>query len=144
VVELRELRKQRLGKDHPLTLWAIANLARVENAKKHRSEAESLFQAGILVAERNLGPTHIGTLYGKTYSGHVLLCQKRYQEAVTLLVNVVKAYQESRPNHPDHLVALSFLLKCYTALGKDGDAAKTRERMVEGLEVIGGSGHPRE
>lgn len=142
ILEVFELRKKRLGKDHPLTLWAIANLARVENAKRHRSEAESLFRAGILVAERNLGPTHIGTLYGKTYYGHVLLCQKRYLEAETLLVSVVKAHQESRPNHPDHLVALSFLLKCYTALGNDQDAAKIRERMVEGLEVIGGSGHP--
>ena len=144
ILDVVELRKKRLGKDHPLTLWAIANLARVENAQRHRSEAESLFRAGILVAERNLGPTHIGTLYGKTYLGHVLLCQKRYQEAETLLVSVVKAYQESRPNHPDQFVALSFLLKCYTALGKDEDAAKARERMVEGLEVIGGSGHPRE
>jgi len=144
ILDVVELRKKRLGKDHPLTLWAIANLARVENARRHRSEAESLFRAGILVAERNLGPTHIGTLYGKTYMGHVLLCQKRYQEAETLLVSVVKAHLESRPNHPDHLVALSFLLKCYTALGKGQDAAKTRERMVEGLEVIGGSGHPGE
>lgn len=144
ILDVVELRKKRLGKDHPLTLWAIANLARVENARRHRSEAESLFRAGILVAERNLGPTHIGTLYGKTYMGHVLLCQKRYQEAETLLVSVVRAHQKSRPNHPDHFVALSFLLKCYTALGKDQDAAITRERMVKGLEVIGGSGHPGE
>lgn len=144
ILDVVELRKKRLGKDHPLTLWAIANLARVENARRHRSEAESLFRAGILVAERNPGPTHIDTLYGKTYMGHVLLCQKRYQEAETLLVSVVKAHQESRPNHLDHLVALSVLLKCYTALGKGQDAAKTRERMVEGLEAIGGSGHPRE
>lgn len=144
ILEVVELRKKTLGQEHPLTLWAIANLARVENARGHRSEAESLFRAGILVAERNLGPNHIGTLYGKTYFGHVLLCQKRYQEAETLLFSVIKTYQELRPNHPDQIVALSFLLKCYTALGKDQGAARIRERMVEGLEIIGGSGHPRE
>lgn len=144
ILEVFELRKKRLGKDHPLTLWATANLARVKSGQGHRSEAESLFRAGILVAERNIGPTHIGTLYGKTYLGHVLLCQKRYAEAETLLVSVVKACEESRPNHPDQLVALSFLLKCHTALGNNDDAAKIRERIAEGLERIGGSGHPME
>ena len=144
ILEVVELRKKRLGKDHPLTLWAIANLARVKNAQRLHSEAEALLRAGILVAERNLGPTHIGTLYGKTYFGEVLLCQRRYQEAETLLVSVVQTHQESRPNHPDQLVALSYLLKCYTALGKDEDAAKTRERIMVGLEVIGATGHPRE
>lgn len=139
-----ERRKKKLGKDHPLTLWAIANLARVENARGNCSTAEALFLAGILVAERNLGPTHIGTLYGKTYLGYVLLCQKRYGDAESLLISVVKAFQESRPNHPDHVVTLSFLLKCYAALGRDEDAAKVRESMVQSLEAIGGSGHPRE
>lgn len=116
----------------------------MENARGNCSEAEALFRAGLLVAERNLGPNHIGTLYGKTYLGYVLLCQRRCQEAETLLVSVVKAFQESRPNHPDQVVALSFLLKCYAALGRDEDAAKVRESMVESLEAIGGSGHPRE
>lgn len=144
ILDVVEQRKKKLGKDHPLTLWAIANLARVENARRNCSEAESLLRAGLLVAERNLGSTHIGTLYGKTYLGYVLLCQKRYQEAEILLVRVVQAFQESRPNHPDQVVTFSVLLKCYTALGREDDAAKMRKRMVESLEVIGGSGHPRE
>ncbi|KAL8759088.1 MAG: hypothetical protein Q9184_003729 [Pyrenodesmia sp. 2 TL-2023] len=144
ILDVVDRRKKKLGKDHPLTLWAIANLARVENARGNCSEAESLFRAGLLVAERNLGPTHIGTLYGKTYLAYVLLCQKRYGDAEALLVSVVKAFQESRPNHPDQVVALSFLLKCYAAVGRDGDAARIRESMVQSLEAIGGSGHPRE
>ncbi len=49
-------------------------------------------------------------LYGKTYMGHVLLCQKRYQEAETLLVSVVKAHQESRPNHLRCVVILAEML----------------------------------
>lgn len=62
ILDVVELRKKRLGKDHPLTLWTIASLARVENAQGHCSEAESHLRAGIIIAERNLGPTHIGTL----------------------------------------------------------------------------------
>lgn len=144
MLEVVELRKKKLGKDHPITLWAMANLARVKNAQGDHSEAESLFRAGILVAERNLGPNHIGTLYGKTYLAYVLLCRKQYQEAETILLSVVKAQQDTRPNHPDQLAAFSFLLKCYTSLGKDADAANTRRRMMDGLEAIGGSGHPWE
>jgi tetratricopeptide (TPR) repeat protein len=144
MLEVVELRKKKLGKDHPITLWAIANLARVKNAQGDHSEAESLLRAGIVVAERNLGTDHIGTLYGKTYLGYVLLCQKQYQQAETILLSVVKAQQDTRPNHPDQLVAFSFLLKCYTSLGRDADAANTRRRMMDGLEAIGGSGHPWE
>ncbi|KAI4176500.1 MAG: hypothetical protein LQ346_007884 [Caloplaca aetnensis] len=144
ILDVVERRKKKLGKDHPLTLWAIANLARVENARGLCNEAESRFRAALSVAERNLGPTHIGTLYGKTYLGYVLLCQERYSEAERLLVWVVKTFQESRRNHPDQVVTMSFLLKCYVALGQDGDAAKTRESMEQSLEAIGGSGHPRE
>ncbi|KAL8955728.1 MAG: hypothetical protein Q9193_006526, partial [Seirophora villosa] len=71
------LRKQKLGPQHPLTLWALANLARVENALGNCASAETLFRSGLAVAERTLGPCHIGTLYGKTYLGYVLLCRRR-------------------------------------------------------------------
>jgi Tetratricopeptide repeat len=52
MLEVVERRKKKLGKDHPITLWAIANLARVKNAQGDHSEAESLFRAGILPLQR--------------------------------------------------------------------------------------------
>lgn len=133
--ELVERREAASGKEHGLTLYAIANFARVKNARGEHEEAEADFRAKLPIVEQNFGKEHIGTLYGKTYLGHVLLSRQKYDEAETLLKDVVDTHQQVRPNHPDQFVALSFLLKCYRLTGRSKDAAKVRDRIEEGLDV---------
>ena len=45
-------------------------------------------RAGIVIAERNLGKTHIGTLFGKVYLGNVLVSAKKLGEAEKILLDV--------------------------------------------------------
>src|SRR5947207_932403 len=49
-----EQRKKKLGKEHPYTLWAICNLARVESVQGSHSEAEHLVRAGIMYCQVQL------------------------------------------------------------------------------------------
>ena len=144
--ELVEKRKIISGKEHGLTLWAIADFARVKNARGEHEAAEADFRVGLPIVEQNFGKDHIGTLYGKAYLGHVLLCRQKYDEAEALLTGIVDTHQRVRPNHPDQLIGLSFLLKCYTLTGRSKDAAKIRDRLEEGLNAnfLWKRGHPWE
>ena len=128
-------RKEKSGKEHGYTLWAIANLARVKNALGKHEEAEADFRAGLPIVEQNFGDGHLGTLYGKTYFSHVLISQSKFDEAEQILIGVIDSHQRVRPNHPDQLVAFSFLLKLYDLSGRQEDAAKVRNRIQEGLDA---------
>jgi tetratricopeptide (TPR) repeat protein len=133
-------RKEKSGKEHGYTLWAIANLARVKNALGKHDEAEADFRAGLPIVEQNFGEGHLGTLYGKTYFSHVLISQRKFDEAEEILVGVIDSHQRVRPNHPDQFVAFSFLLKLYDLSGRQEDAAKVRDRIQEGLDALGTRG----
>ncbi|KAL9127016.1 MAG: hypothetical protein Q9217_004031 [Psora testacea] len=63
--EVHEQRKTKLGKESPYTLLAICNLARVKSALGKHREAEQDLLSALPIAERNLGPDHIGVLAGR-------------------------------------------------------------------------------
>jgi tetratricopeptide (TPR) repeat protein len=145
MLEVVEQRKTKLGKEHPYTLWAVCNLARVKSAQGDHTEAVSLMRGGIVIAERNLGETHIGTLFGKLYLGNALVSANKLDEAEKTLVHVSEAYKmSSREHHPDRLIALSFLVRCYTLQDRAAEVANLRDQIVEGLDRLGGRGHPME
>jgi ATP/maltotriose-dependent transcriptional regulator MalT len=145
MLEVVEQRKKKLGKEHPYTLWAAYNLARVKSAQGDHTEAESLMRTGIVIAERNLGKTHIGTLFGKLYLGNILISAKKLDKAEEILLDVSEAHKTShREHHPDRLLGLSFLIKCYTTQGRDAEAGNLRNQIVEGLDRLQGRGHPME
>ena len=50
-------RQEKSGKEHGLTLWAIADLARVKSARGEHGEAEADFRAGLPIVESNLAKT---------------------------------------------------------------------------------------
>ena len=91
--EVFKTREAKLGKEHPYTLWAIANLARVKSAQGKLVEAEIDLRNGFSIAERNLGATHIGTLFGKLHLGDVLLKQQRFADAERLLREVADGHR---------------------------------------------------
>ena len=65
LVEVREQRKTKLGKEAPYTLLAICNLARIKSALGNHQDAEKDLLEALPVAERNLGRDHIGHLAGR-------------------------------------------------------------------------------
>lgn len=146
LVEVVISRVKKLGKEHPYTLWATANLARAKGAQGKLAEAESDLRAGIRIATRDLGSGHIGTLFGKFHLGHNLLRQERIPEAIELLVEVADGYQRTGSTndgeHPDRITALHHLCVCYKKQGKIEQAVKTCEEAIGRLTVISGETHP--
>lgn len=139
-------RERKLGKEHPYTLWAAANLARVKGAQGKLVEAESDMRAGLLIATRNLGAQHIGTLFGKLHLGHNLIRQERLPEAMELFVEVADGHRHmasaNNGEHPDRVSALHHLSICYRLQGKKDEAVNACEEVIRGLAAIGGQAHP--
>ena len=139
--EVFERRKEKFGKEHPYTLWAACNLARIKALRGDFNEALSIMRAGIPVAERNLGETHIGTLYGKLHLGRILLLAGQYKEAEHVLSKVVEAHEGARAGHPDRLLAMFSLVKCRNLQGKRAETLTLREEILKGTRALFGENH---
>ena len=146
LVEVLTSREKRLGKEHPYTLWAAANLARVKGAQGRLTEAESDFRAGLIIATRDLGAQHIGTLFGKLHLGRNLVRQERVPEAIRLLNEVADGHRHTgsanKGEHPDRVSALHHLSVCYKMQGNFVLAVNACEEAIRGLAAIGGEAHP--
>ena len=144
--EVCKAREAKLGKEHPYTIWAIANLARVKTAQGTLAEAEIDLRYGISIAERNLGATHIGTLYGKLYLGDVLLKQQRFADAERLFREVADGHKKlnvaREGEYPDRLKALELLSTCLQLQGRLDEAMDACSHAIEGLKTLGGHAHP--
>ena len=146
LVEVVDSRQRKLGKEHPYTLWATANLARVKGAQGKLAEAELDIRHGVRIAIRDLGDDHIGTLFGKLHLGHNLLRQERIPEAIELLIDVADGYRRTGSTndgeHPDRVTALHHLCVCYKMQGKFAQAVETCEEAIGRLAAIGNEDHP--
>ncbi|KAI9713724.1 MAG: hypothetical protein M1812_006562 [Candelaria pacifica] len=138
-------RQQKLGDEHPLTLLAICNLARITSASGDHIEAERLMRgaAALPTAERNLGPNHIGTLMGWTHLANFLARQERFLEAELIFKDVLQRqrYEASARDdgeHPERILGMWYLLKCYENQGKFDQAVDLCEDIFDALSVIGG------
>ena len=146
LVEVLSSREKKLGKEHPYTLWAAANLARVKGAQGKLAEAESDIRAGLAIATRNLGAQHIGVLFGKLHLGRNLINQERLSEAMELLIEVADGHRHAasanKGEHPDRVCALHHMAICYRMQRKFDDAVKVCEEGIRGLAAIDGEAHP--
>lgn len=138
--------KEKLGKEHPKSLWATCNLARIKASAGAVKEAAHMIETGLPVAERTIGANHIGTLMGKTYLGQILTMAGKLVEAESLLSTVVHMHQDRDGDriHGDHLVAASFLLDCYRRRGKHQEAEGMEGRVLTGIRRIFGEESPWE
>lgn len=138
--------KEKLGKEHPKSLWATCNLARIKASAGMLEEAEQMIKTGLPVAERTIGLDHVGTLMGKTYLGQILILADKLDEAESLLSAVVDKHRarDGQEMHGDHLVTASFLLDCYRRRGKYQEAEEMEKRVLKGIRHIFGKGSPWE
>ncbi|KAL9070229.1 MAG: hypothetical protein Q9157_005893 [Trypethelium eluteriae] len=146
IKEVLDKRRATLGKEHPFTLLAMANTAFVQNACGRVKEAEELIRAGLNVANRNLAKDHVGILNGRNILGAILLQQKRYQEAEEILVDTTERQKHMKSHrgdyHPDRLVGLVELAKCYRLQGKIELSIQTCDEAIDGFDRISVEKHP--
>ena len=145
MTEVLHERRERLGKEHPWTLYAILNLARVKSGLGYHQEAEGSIRTALPIARRNLGDNHFGTLAATTHLAQILVRQSRFDEAEDMFTDVVQRqrYEASARDdgeHPDRIGALWFLTRCYQAHGKIDDALRVCKELVEAVSTIGGQG----
>jgi hypothetical protein len=138
--EVVEQRRKKLGRQHPYTLWSICNLAKIKAARGDFEEAEHDLRVNLPIAEMNLSQEHLGVLMAKAQLGHFLVLRGKLDDAEELLVNVIATYDrlDLGRYHGDNLVALAFLIKCYTLQRKDDEARQIQERMIPGIRRIFG------
>lgn len=146
LLDVLRCRGEKLGKEHPYTLWAAADLARVKGALGDLSESETDIRAGLTIVVRNLGEEHIGVLCGKLYLGEILIKQEYFQEAAELLTQVADMYRRTgaadNGEHPDRVRALGYLSRCFELQGNFEEAICTSDEAIKGLEALGGHFHP--
>lgn len=145
MLEVLEKRKTKLGREHPHTLLAICNLARIKSALNQLEEAEEMLLAAWPIAVRNIGENHFGTLAGKGHLARILVRQTRYNEAEEMLIDIIQRQRYASAarddgEHPDRVSAMSCLLECYQMQGKIDDAIQVSDELFEGLSSIGGQG----
>ncbi|KAL9614861.1 MAG: hypothetical protein Q9167_000694 [Letrouitia subvulpina] len=145
MVEVLEERKQRFGKEHPWTLYAIDNLARVKSGLGNHVEAERLLLTALPIARRNLGDNHFGTLAGTAHLAQVLVRQGRLDEAEDMFTDVIQRqrYESSARDdgeHPDRIGAMWLLMECYWKHGKTSNAICVCDELMVAISTIGGQG----
>lgn len=138
-------RRKKLGKEQPYTLLAILNLARIKSARGSHVEAETLINSLLPIAKRNLGENHAGTLAGRTHLAQTLVRQERYEEAESMLENVIERqryeiFAGDDGEHPDRIAAMWYLVLCYEKHGKIEDATRVCNALTKAVSTIGGQG----
>jgi tetratricopeptide (TPR) repeat protein len=86
-----DLRRAKLGSDHPLTAMALNDLAVTRLQQQDYTEAEALFREALAADEKSLGTEHPETAAALENLGNVLLRTKRYDEALAVLDRVLAA-----------------------------------------------------
>ncbi|KAJ5569877.1 tetratricopeptide repeat domain-containing protein [Penicillium hispanicum] len=146
--QVLQSREDKLGKEHPYTLLAMVNLARLNSALGEYNQAEALIRRGLPIADRNLGEDHIGTLMGRTVLGTILIGQSRLAEAESTLLKVIESQRHLSSYrgdfHPDRLGAMMELARCYRLQEKLDEAIQLSDEIIEGLESISLKEHPLE
>lgn len=151
--EILSSRKTLLGHDHPHTLMAMVNMAITQSAcglhdeaERLLREAERLLHNGVTIAARTLDATHIGVLFGQQTLACVLTEQKRYDEAIDILVDVAAKQKDMEAKrgdfHPDRLGTLIALARCYYLRGEVHRSLEVTHEAIAGFEMITDLEHP--
>ncbi|KAK1756233.1 hypothetical protein QBC47DRAFT_342927 [Echria macrotheca] len=146
MAEVLSVRRKRLGKEHPLTLLAMVNMAIVWSALGEFEEAERLISVGLPVAIQDFGEEHIGTLFGKQTLACVVAQRGRHAEAEALLRKVADAQKRMASQrgdyHPDRLASLIELARCCFTQGKVAEALENVDEAITGFVHITRSAKP--
>lgn len=146
--QVLDSRRNKLGKEHPYTLLAMANWARVKSAIGEHSGAEVLVRSALPIAARNLGEDNIGVLMGKTILGSILTHQSRFADAESTLLDVIEKQRHLSAYrgdfHPDRLGAMIELARCFRLQGKLDESIRLSDEIIEGLGKISLKEHPLE
>jgi tetratricopeptide (TPR) repeat protein len=144
--EVLEQRKIQSGKEHPLTLLAMVNSARIKCAMGDLAIADELLCTALPIGERDLGVDFTAVLWARGHLARVRLKQQRFDEAEEMLLDCIERYKGkfiSRGNdHPDRIGPMIALFRCYTMQGRTEDAMRVCEELLEAFKRMKRLDHP--
>jgi serine/threonine protein kinase len=118
-----DLRKAKLGPDHPDTLSSMNNLAASYADLGRQREALTLCEETLKLMKAKLGPDHPDTLTSMNNLALSYAALGRHQEALTLREETLKLMKAKLgPDHPDTLSSMNNLAASYAALGRHQEA----------------------
>ena len=146
LTEIKRIREENLGPENPYTLLAKLSLARILTKLEEYEEADKMLKEGLTVAERTLGPNHVGVLYGRYHLGHMRVAQARYTEARDILVDVTARQRQSLQGwgrfHYDRISALLELAKAHQELGEYDECDEAVAEVIRGFAKFTTKEHP--
>ena len=108
-------KKKLLGEEHLYTLWSMNHLAKVLTTRWRPHEAIAILEKIIPIVSRTLGDTHPGMAMAKGHLTQAYVRAKRWEEAETLLNEVLEAVRE---DHPDIVVVRFGRVYVQRAMGR--------------------------
>jgi tetratricopeptide (TPR) repeat protein/tRNA A-37 threonylcarbamoyl transferase component Bud32 len=138
-----DLRKAKLGPDHPETLLSMNNLAVSYSALGRQAEALKLREETLKLQKAKLGPDDPYTLQSMNNLAGSYYFQGRHAEALRLFEETL-ALRKAKlgPDDPDTLQSMGNLAASYSALGRHAEALKLSEETLKLQKAKLGLEHP--
>ena len=142
MVNVLNKRKQIFGDEHPYTLFAQLNFARVECSIGEYHAAEERLARLLPIGRRSVGRTHNAVVLAECFLARCLASQRRFVEAEDTFKKVFEEHMEAgrqkgAKDHVHRILALWFLVQCREESGKLQDAKATAEDLLDSLVRIG-------
>jgi serine/threonine protein kinase/tetratricopeptide (TPR) repeat protein len=138
-----ELRRTKLGPDHPDTLASRNNLGEAYRAAGRTADAIRLHEATLKLLEMKLGPDHPSTLSSRTNLALAYRAAGRTAEAIALNEATLKLSEAKLgADHPGTLTSRNNLALAYSQAGRTADAIALHEGTLKQREAKLGPDHP--
>ncbi|RYO93045.1 hypothetical protein DL762_001308 [Monosporascus cannonballus] len=138
-----EIRKTRLGADHPLTLRSMAKLASTYRKQGRWEKAEKLQIQVMEIRKTKLGADHLHTLTSIASLASTYREQGRWKEAEKLQIQVLEIRKTKLgADHPHTLTNMANLASTYREQGRWEEAKKLQVQVIEIRKTKFGADHP--
>ncbi|RYP74071.1 hypothetical protein DL771_003260 [Monosporascus sp. 5C6A] len=142
-VQVMEIRRTKLGADHPDTLMIMGNLASTYSGQGRWEEAEKLEVQVMETRRTKLGADHPDTLMIMGNLASTYNDQGRWEEAEKLGVQVMEISKTKfGTDHPDTLISMGNLASTYRNQGRWEEAEKLETQVTETFKAKLGVDHP--
>jgi tetratricopeptide (TPR) repeat protein len=141
--QVRAVRMERLGVEHPQTLTTLHNLAQVYELQGRYGDAEKLYKQVLAAREKILGETHPSTLTTMHNLADIYESQGHYGDAESLYNRVLPVQKKILgEEHPSALTTMHNLALVYKSQGRYSDAETLYKQVLVVEEKILGEKHP--
>lgn len=126
-----KIKEEVLGRDHPLILDMLMNLASMYQEQGRWKDAEG--KAMEVVGKRKRkNPEHPSTITAMIRLGSIYISQGRWEDAEEMQLQSIDASSEMEVNAPERLLLRSHLASNYSHQGRLSEAERLQVQVMEG------------